>query len=41
MESKSFWNKCCHVTIGNTSIIETVGVLLTIYVPPRVPFFIG
>ena len=27
--------------IGNTSIIETVGILLTNYVPPRVPFFIG
>ena len=27
--------------IRNTSIIETVGVLLTNYVPPRVPFFIG
>ena len=24
--------------IGNTSIIETVGVLLTNYVPPRVPY---
>ena len=27
--------------IGNTSIIETVGVRLTNYVRPHVPFFIG
>ena len=28
-----------NLQIGNTSIIETVGVLLTNYVPPCVPFF--
>ena len=41
--NKVILEQVCHVTVGNTSIIETVGVLLTstIYVPPRVPIFIS
>ena len=40
-QQSHFGTSVVTLQIGNTSIIETVGVLLTNYVPPRVPFFIG
>ena len=34
-----FGTSAVTLKIGNTSIIETMGILFTIYVPPHVPFF--
>src|SRR3990170_2139314 len=38
-QQSHFGTSVVMLQIRNTSIIETVGVLITIYVPPRVPFF--
>ena len=38
-QQSHFGTSAVTLQIGNTSIIETVGVLLTNYVPPRIPFF--
>ena len=38
-QQSHFGTSAVTLQIGNTSIIETVGVLLTNYVPPRVPIF--
>ena len=40
-QQSHFGTNVVTLQIRNTSIIETVVVLLTNYVPPRVPFFIG
>ena len=39
-QQSPFGTNAVTLQIGNTSIIVTMGVLLTIYVPPRIPFFI-
>ena len=40
-QQSHFGTSAVTLQIGNTSIIETVGVRLTNYVRPRIPFFIG
>ena len=40
-QESHFGTSVVTLQIGNTTIIETVGVLLTNYMPTRVPFFIG